>query len=318
MSRVVAVETAGSRPDPPRLRHRVEYVVARAFAGVVARVPEPVAYWCARRAGDLLHAIDRRHVAIGRDNVRAHLLDASGAPPTEREVRRVVRGVFRHLVGIGVEMVRLPRTLARRGIDAVVELEGTEHLRAALDAGRGVLVVSGHLGNWEVMGAAGMGVGVHPVSVYRPLDNPLLDAWVRSLRGSEGSDVVEKHGAVRGLLKALRAGRCVALLIDQDARGHGVFAPFFGTPASTIPTPAELALRTGAAIIPGFALRTGPGFRYRTWFEPALEVRADAEHDAEVLRVTAELNRRLERAVRRAPEQWLWLHRRWKTRPPAG
>jgi KDO2-lipid IV(A) lauroyltransferase len=87
---------------------------------------------------------------------------------------------------------------------------------------------------------------------------------------------------------------------------------------STVPTPAELALRTGAAIIPGFALRTGPGFRYRTWFERPLDVRYDApDHEAEVLRVTAELNARLEAAVRQAPEQWLWLHRRWKTRPPA-
>lgn len=299
------------------LRHRLEYAAARGFAGLVARLPEGVAYWCARRAGDLLHLVDRRHVRIGRENVRARYRREDGSAPDEREVRRIVRGVFRHLVSIGVEMVRLRRTVARRGIEGVVDLEDTRNLRDAMDRGKGAIVVSGHLGNWEIMAAAGMGIDVYPVSVYRPLDNPLLDAWVRSLRGSEGADVVEKQGAVRGLLKALRKGRLVAILVDQDPRRHGVFVPFFGTPASTIPTPAELALRTGAAIIPGFALRTGPGFRYRTWFEPALEVRPDADHDAEVLRVTAELNRRLEAAIRQAPEQWLWLHRRWKTRPPA-
>lgn len=299
------------------LRHRLEYVLARAFAGVVARVPEGLAYWCARRAGDLIHLVDGRHVRIGRGNVRAHYRHDDGSAPTEAEVRRIVRGSFRHLVAIGVEVVRLRRTVARRGIGGVVDLVDTHHMKAAMERGKGAIVVSGHLGNWEIMAAAGMGIGVYPVSVYRALDNPLLDAWIRSLRGVDGADVVEKHGAVRGLLKALRKGRLVAILVDQDARGHGVFAPFFGAPASTIPTPAELALRTGAAIIPGFALRTGPGFRYRTWFEPALEVREDADHDAEVLRITTELNRRLEAAIRQAPEQWLWLHRRWKTRPPA-
>ena len=299
------------------LRHRLEFVLARAFAAVVARLPESVAYFLARRAGDLLHAVDRRHVRIGRDNVRARYRQDDGTAPDEREVRRIVRGVFRHLVSIGVEMVRLPRTVERRGIESVVELVDTENMRAALERGKGVIVVSGHLGNWEIMAAAGMGLDVYPVSVYRPLDNPLLDAWVRSLRNVDGADVVEKQGAVRGLLRALRKGRLVAILVDQDPRSHGVFVPFFGTDASTIPTPAELALRTGAAIIPGFALRTGPGFRYRTWFEPALEVRSDADHDAEVLRITAELNSRLEAAIRKAPEQWLWLHRRWKTRPPA-
>jgi KDO2-lipid IV(A) lauroyltransferase len=300
------------------LRHRLEYGAVRVFAALVSAVPEGAAYFLARRMGDLLHAVDARHRRTGRANLRDHYTDTHGTALTEAEVRRITRDVFRHLVSIGVEMVRLRRTVERRGISAVVDLQQTEHLRAAMERGKGAIVVSGHLGNWEIMAAAGMGLGVYPVSVYRPFDNPLIDAWVRSLRGMEGADVVEKQGAVRGLLRALRKGRLVALLVDQNAGRHGVFAPFFGSPVSTVPTPAELALRTGAAIIPGFALRVGPGFRYRTWFEPPLEVRHDAEDkDAEVRRITAELNARLEAAIRQAPEQWLWLHRRWKTRPPA-
>jgi len=301
------------------LRHRFEYGVVRVFAAVVARVPEGSAYFLARRAADLLHLIDVRHRRVGRDNIRARFLTADGEAQDERRVRRMTRDVFRHFVGIGVEMVRLERTLALRGVEGVVDLQDVDNLRDAMAKGKGAIIVSGHLGNWEIMAAAGMGVGVFPVSVYRALDNPLLDAWVRSLRGMAGADVLEKQGALRGLLRALRKGRLVALLVDQNAGRHGVFVPFFGAPVSTVPTPAELALRTGAAIIPGFALRTGPGFRYRTCFEPPLDVRYDAEDQAaEVLRVTAELNQRLEAAVRQAPEQWLWLHRRWKTkRPPA-
>jgi KDO2-lipid IV(A) lauroyltransferase len=107
----------------------------------------------------------------------------------------------------------------------------------------------------------------------------------------------------------------VVLLVDQDARRHGVFAPFFGAPASTIPTPAELALRTGATILTGASVRVGPGFRYAAAFEPPVPVEETADHDADLVRVMTEVNARIEAVVRRAPEQWLWTHRRWKTQP---
>ena len=123
-----------------RLRHRLEYVVARAFAAVVARVPEGLAYFLARRGGDLLHLVDRRHVRIGRENVRARYRSDDGSAPSEAEVRRIVRGTFRHLVSIGVEVVRLPRTVARRGIEGIVDLVDTENMRAAMDRGKGAIV----------------------------------------------------------------------------------------------------------------------------------------------------------------------------------
>ena len=106
------------------------------------------------------------------------------------------------------------------------------------------------------------------------------------------------------------------LLVDQDSGRHGVFAPFFGAPASTIPTPAELALRTGATILTGASVRVGPGFRYAGEFEPPVDVRDTGDHAADLLRITTEINARIEGVIRRAPEQWLWSHRRWKTKPP--
>ena len=135
------------------------------------------------------------------------------------------------------------------------------------------------------------------------------------LRGEGGQNIVMKHGAVRGLLRVLRKGGVAAIQVDQDARGHGVFVPYFGAPASTVPTPAQLAFRTGAAIIPAFSLRTGPGFRYRLWFEEPIVADKDADGDEETIRIMTELNRRLEMAVRQDPAQWLWLHRRWKSTP---
>jgi Kdo2-lipid IVA lauroyltransferase/acyltransferase len=293
----------------------VEYAALRGFAGAVSMLPERAAYALARCAGSAIHLVDRRHREIARTNLRERFRDPHGAPLPDREVRRIARESLRHLVAAAVEVVRLPREIRSRGIASIVSLEGREHFDTALAAGRGVVLATAHMGNWEVMGAMCRELGVPFTTVYRPLDNPLLDRWVRATRRDAGQTMVPKEGAMRPLLRALRDKGMVVLLVDQDARRHGVMAPFFGTPASTIPTPAELALRTGAVLLTGASRRTGPGFRYAAWFDPPVEVAATDDHDADLVRITAEINRRIESAVRRAPEQWLWSHRRWKTRP---
>ncbi len=301
-----------------KVRNVVEYAALRAFAGVVRLSGLRVGYALAAVVGELVHLVDRRHREIARANLREHFRDDEGRALPEREVRRIARGVFRHITKSAVEVLLLPRVLERRGLESVVDLSGGSHITEAIASGRGAILVSAHLGNWEVVGAAGRMVGCLFTTVYRPLDNPLLDRWVRESRSWLEQEMVPKWGAIRPLLKALRDGRVAVILVDQDPRGHGVFAPFFGTPASTVATPAELALRTGAAIIPGFSVRTGPGFRYTAWIEPPVEVRDTGDREADLVRITAEINRRVEAAVRRAPEQWLWAHRRWKTRPPGG
>jgi len=313
-----------SAPEPeysgryvvPSLRHRLEYAAARVFAGVVSILPMPVAYFLADRVGDAVHLVDRRHRIIARANLRERFRDADGRAPTEREVRRIARDSFRHLAKCAVEMLVLPREAKRRGLAQIAHVTGRERLASALAAGKGVILATAHMGNWEVMGAMCEDFGVPFTTVYRPLDNPLLDAWIRGKRGAVGQTMIPKHGATRPLLKALRAGGMIVLLVDQDPRSHGVFAPFFGVLSSTIPTPAELALRTGAVILTGASVRVGPGFRYVGEFEPPVDVRDTGDHDADVLRVTTEINARIEGVIRRAPEQWLWSHRRWKTKPP--
>jgi KDO2-lipid IV(A) lauroyltransferase len=313
-----------SAPEPeysgryvvPSLRHRLEYVALRAFAGLVSLLPLRVAYFVADRVGDAVHLFDRRHRIVARTNLRERFRDADGRPLSESEVRRIARGSFRHLVRCAVEILRLPREAKRRGLAQIAHVSGRERLSAALAPGKGVILATAHMGNWEVMGAMCQEFGVPFTTVYRPLDNPLLDAWVRRTRGDVGQTMIPKHGATRPLLKTLRAGGMIVLLVDQDSRGHGVFAPFFGAPASTIPTPAELALRTGATILTGASVRVGPGFRYEAEFEPPVDVRDTGDHAADLVRVTTEINARIEGVIRRAPEQWLWSHRRWKTKPP--
>ena len=317
MSEVVTPRDVGEAPAErsPTLRHRVEYLALRAFAGLVRLIGLRAGYAIARWAGSAIHGLDGRHRAVARTNLRERYRDAEGRPLAEGEVRRVARDSFRHLLMCAVEVLHLPREARRRGLRAIVDFSGREHVDAAMKGGRGVILATAHIGNWEVMGALCGELGVPFTTVYRPLDNPLLDRWIRETRAAAGQTMVPKQGALRPLLRALRDGGMVVLLVDQDARSHGVFAPFFGAPASTIPTPAELALRTGATVVTGGSVRTGPGFRYAAWIDAPVEVRDTGNHDADLVDVMTRINARLESAVRRAPEQWLWAHRRWKTKP---
>ena len=308
---------ATAEPRRPTLRHRIEFAALRAFAGAVSLLGLRFGYMLSRLLGSAIHAVDGRHRRVARDNLRRRYTDAEGRPLTEAQVRRVARDSFRHLVACAVEMIHFPREQRRRGISGIVDIRGAEHLRQGLAAGKGVVFVSAHMGNWEIAGAVCRELGAPFTTVYRPLDNPLLDAWVRRTRSEAGQTMVPKEGALKPLLRALRGGGTVVLLCDQDARSHGVFAPFFGVPASTIPTPAELALRTGATLLTAASVRRGPGFRYVVEFDAPVEVKATDDHAGDLVRITTEINRRMERFIRRAPEQWLWSHRRWKTSPPA-
>ncbi|MCG3134844.1 MAG: Lipid A biosynthesis lauroyltransferase [Planctomycetes bacterium] len=293
------------------LRHRAEYAAIRLFAGAVRLLGVRLGVWIARRLARLYWWADARHRRVASSNIRERMgLSAD-------EARRLALESFRHLFTNAVEMLHFDREVARRGFDAVVVAPGAEAVGEALARGKGVIVVSGHLGNWEVIARVFARHGWPISTVYRSLDNPLLDAWVATLRSNHGQEMIEKHGAAKALLRAVRKGRLVALLVDQGAGRHGIDAPFFGAPASTIPTPAELALRTGAAIIVGVPARIGPGFRHEFRLS-TLEAAPTGDHEADVLRVTTEINRRLEDAIRARPEQWLWAHRRWKRKPDDG
>ena len=192
-----------------------------------------------------------------------------------------------------------------------VHVEGVEHLRRAAAAGRGILVLTAHYGNWELLAAAHGLTGLPLSFVVRPLDDPILDDLAGRFRRRSGAELIVKHRAVREVMQALRRGRMVGILLDQNAtRGEGVFVPFFGVPASTSKGLALLALRTGAPVVPVF-LRREPDGRHCMDVRPPLP----APPDEDVLTYTAAFNAAIEAAIRRAPEQWLWMHARWRTRP---
>jgi KDO2-lipid IV(A) lauroyltransferase len=261
--------------------------------------------------GAVAGRLDRRHTAIARDN----LARAYGSDLKDRELLRILRACWRHFGRITLDALAFRRITAD-DVGRTLVFEGEDNARAAYALGRGVLVFSAHFGHWEA-GAILFGkIGLPFAVITRPLDNPILETLLAHLRRETGNAVIHKRRAVRETMKALARGSGVAILIDQDAREDGVFVPFFGRPASTTPTLAMLALRTGAPVVPVFA-RVEPDGRIVVRVEPPVAIEPTSDRDADVLRVTAECTAVVERWVRRHPEQWLWMHRRWKTRPPA-
>lgn len=265
-------------------------------------------------AGTLWWLADGRRRERVRQNLRVAFGD--GRPPAE--VRRRTRAAFAAMLRVPLESFIQPRLLVSpRDLARRTRIHGDEALlRADWARGRGGLIVTGHLGNWELAGRLLSLHGLPARAVMRPVENPWIDARVRRARGGDAR-VIGKRGAVHAVLETLRSGRWVALLADQNAGRGGVFVPFFGLPASTHPIPAVLALRLGLPLYVGAALRRpGRAFAFDVHLRrmdpgPGTEI-SDARVDALMAQVTATL----EEWVRAAPEQYNWLHRRWKSRPP--
>jgi KDO2-lipid IV(A) lauroyltransferase len=191
-----------------------------------------------------------------------------------------------------------------------IRYQGLENFEGALRRGKGVLVATAHFGNWELSAFAHAYLTAPMHIVVRPIDNPRIDALVEHRRALSGNRIIPKREAARGILRALAAGDAVGILIDQNtAPEQGVFIDFFGVKACAGTAFVKFAHRSGAAVIPGYALWSEQEKRYILYFEPEVPMTGDVQRD------TQAVHGRLEAAIRRHPEQWLWIHRRWKTRP---
>jgi KDO2-lipid IV(A) lauroyltransferase len=225
----------------------------------------------------------------------------------------LARQCFEHLGITAVECCRLFFGPAGRLLGRV-RGRGTEHLGEALTRGRGIFFLTGHFGNWELLaathGLAGFGLSV----VVRPLDNPYLDAMIARARARSGLRAISKRDAVQGVRAALARGECIGILLDQDAGREGVFVPFLGHPASTSRALAVLALKTRAPVVPAFIHRLPDG-AHELVLDPEIPLAITGDLDHDILVNTARFTEAIERHVRVHPEQWFWVHRRWKSRP---
>jgi Kdo2-lipid IVA lauroyltransferase/acyltransferase len=292
------------------MRERIEYWLVLAVARSLGILPRGLARTVAGALASSVYFALGRLRRVGERNLEMALPELSA-----KERKRILRGVYRHLGWQLVEFCRMPRYTAENTRDWI-RTEGMEQYLAARSRGKGVLVLTGHLGAWELSSFYHSLMGYPMGIVIRRLDNRLLDDFVNGIRCLHGNWVLHKDDFARGLLTAMRAGETVGILMDTNMTPpQGVFVPFFGNLACTASGLARVALRTGAAVLPGFMVWE-PGERhYVLRFGPELEFTQTADPEVDVLAATAKCNEVLEAWIRRYPDQWLWIHRRWKTRP---
>jgi Kdo2-lipid IVA lauroyltransferase/acyltransferase len=291
-------------------RHRAEFVIARALERAASALPERGADAFGRGLGRTAYRLRLRR-AVVEDNLRRAFPDAD-----EAWLRRTCLAAYEHL---GRESMAILR-LSRLDPDAIVERTvpvGLDELLAAREEGRGVILATGHYGNWEIAAATVAARGIPIAAIVRRQGNRLVDARLDLLRRRLGVETISQREAPARVPRILRANGVVGIVGDQDARGAGVFVPFFGRPASTHRGPALFALRLRAAVFACVARRLpGSAVRYEVSGR-RLPVPASADPETDVRALTADLAAHLEAEVRRAPEQYFWFHRRWKTPPPA-
>jgi len=267
--------------------------------------------WLGGRLGRLWGRLDRRHLAIAASNLRRAFPEWD-----EARVERTARGVYAHFGTVILDLLWMEGRPAQ-DLLALADLDGVEVLQRAAAEGRGVVCPSAHYGNWEVQAVASSPLVGKISSIARPLDNPELDRRLVGFRTSTGNVVFYKRNALGSVMKTIRGGGIVAVLIDQNVQERdGIFVRFFGQPASTTTVAAAIALKTGCAIVP-VCCALQPNGRYLMRYGPRVLWTGSGRRDEDVPALTQHLTSIVEGWVRERPEQWLWLHRRWKTQPAA-
>jgi KDO2-lipid IV(A) lauroyltransferase len=283
----------------------LEFAAVRIVAAAISLLPMRVVRRCGAGLGRLAYTVDRHHRRIALDNLAA----AFPSRP-RRELRAVARAMFAHFGSLLLELMKFG-TYTPAQMRAAIDVEGEDRASQAYEQHRGVLFFTGHFGYWEIQAIVEPLHG-HTISVLaRPLDNVRLNEMLERIRTRTGNSVIYRQGAVRKVLRELAANHGVALLIDQHIHTpDAIYVDFFGRRAATTSALAALALRTGAPVIPVFALPL-PGGRYRLVYEHPVDPPQADTPDA-VREFTQRCTDVLEMYVRRHPELWLWMHRRWR------
>ena len=255
------------------------------------------------------------HLAIRQRKAGMRNLQIAFPELSESQRERILRGSFQNIGRLLVEFTHFPE-LNKTNIPRFVVHDGLENYLEGVRRGRGVIFMTAHFGAWELSSYAQAVYGYPLKFIVRPIDNSHVEKLISKYRTSSGNVPIQRRSAARDILKALRENEAVGILFDQNTtRSEGVFAEFFGLPAATTPAIALFALRTGAAVVPGFLIWDQALGKHRLRLDPPVELINTGNLDSDVLENTKRFNKILEGYVRKYPDQWLWIHRRWKTRP---
>ncbi len=288
------------------------FFILKALAFLLGHLPVPFTALLGKVFGSLIYSLDKGHRKTALDNLDR----AYGGTLSREEKERIAKKVFEHIAVAFLEFMRMPWIRAS-DVERVYEVEGLENFERALAKKKGVIILTAHMGNWEYLGNY-FGLTNHPMDeVVRDPDNRVFGEFVKWARTRSGNAVVPKKRAMRRLLTTLSQNGIVAILLDQNvAHYEGVFVDFFGSPACTNKGPALLAAASKAAVIPAFTVRRGA--KHRMIFKEEVILKDTGDREGDAIENTAALTCVIEDMIRACPEQWFWVHRRWKTRPGQG
>jgi KDO2-lipid IV(A) lauroyltransferase len=292
------------------VRHRLEFAFVWVFFRTLSVLPRGSSRSLGGAIGGLAYSVFGRLRRAGLLNLQLAFPQLT-ASERESTLRKVYRNLGHQLAEF-CQMSSYTPDVAR----SLIRYEGLDHYLAARERGKGVLVLTGHLGAWELSSFHHSLMGYPMGLVIRRLDNPLVDAFVNRVRCLHGNRVIHKNDFARGLIASMRAGETVGILMDTNMTPpQGVFVPFFGLMAATATGMARVASKTGAAVVPGFLLWEESERRYVLHFGPEIALIDTGDAEADAVANTANFTAVIESYIRRYPDQWLWMHRRWKTRP---
>lgn len=292
------------------VRSWIEFAIAWVILKTIGVLPRRMALAAGMAVGRLAHAVLPHLRRNAETNLRLAMPELD-----EEERGKIRRGVFRNLGRQLGEVSRFPK-LDRGNIESVVVYDGLENYLGAVGRGRGVILLTGHIGAWELSVYAHSIYGYPMSFLARRVDNPLLERMAASYRLRHGNRGIDKKNSVREVVRTLKQGGVVGILADLNAsREEGVFCDFFGISACTTAGVATLALRTGATVLPGYLTWDEAAGKHILHFEKPLATIETGDPKEDVAANTAVYAKTIERVVRRYPEQWLWIHRRWRTRP---
>jgi KDO2-lipid IV(A) lauroyltransferase len=293
------------------MRETLEYFAAWTVIKGMGLLPRPVA----RAVGVALVRV----AYVFRPSLRSAAdLNLRLAFPdwTKAQRRATIRKMLRNIGWMAGDFSQFPK-FTRENIERVIALDGHQNYLDALQRGKGVLILTGHMGPWELSSFAHALYGYSCFFLARPIQNQRVDALVNQYRCLSGCCAIDKNDSARAVLRTLHAGGAIGILADQNTSlEEGAFVPFFGIPASTTAGLARIALRTDAAVVPGYAFWDDAAQKYILRFEPAVELERTGDELADVRTNTAKFMKAVENFVRAHPDQWIWVHKRWKTRPP--
>jgi KDO2-lipid IV(A) lauroyltransferase len=292
------------------MRYKVEYAPVWLVVMMFRFLPRGLARMLGISIGYMVYVLHVRLRRVGMRNLGMAMPEKNN-----RERRKIIRGVFRTLGRHLADFCQFSSYTAKN-IESLAVYEGFENFQNAESRGKGVLFLTAHLGGWEI-GSFAHALYGHPMQVVmRPLDNPYLDKLVRRSRTLHENRTFEKDEFARGLLAAMRKGETVGLLMDQNMTPpQGIFVDFFGIPAYTASGIARVAMKTDAAVVPAFTIWDPVLGKYRVHFDPAISLIRTAVDEADVEANTQKFTKVIEDFIRKYPDQWLWVHKRWKTRP---